>query len=150
MAQMVARTTTATAAGYAVDSWGQAKKEGYDSILDQQLEEAAARIQAARRGQRATSTQPVADADSNAEEDVVARHHEHGWASTGSSAANGPGSLVWGARIDERLDRLERLVEVASTRCESAEEQVAAVLRRCSDQREELEELRFEFRRKPT
>eukprot|EP01052_Picozoa_sp_SAG31_P055201 SAG31_NODE_15111_length_770_cov_1.207154_1_plen_191_part_00 len=48
---MVARTTTATAAGYAVDSWGQAKKEGYDSILDQQLEEAAARIQAARRGQ---------------------------------------------------------------------------------------------------
>eukprot|EP01051_Picozoa_sp_SAG22_P009360 SAG22_NODE_774_length_7293_cov_15.888796_4_plen_456_part_00 len=47
-------TTTATAGGFAVDSWGQAKKEGYDSILDKQLEEAAAaasRIQAARRGQ---------------------------------------------------------------------------------------------------
>ena len=79
----------------------------------------------------------------------LARQHEHGWPGQGSAVPNGPGTLVWGARIDERLDRLERLIEVASTRCESAEEQVAAVLRRCSDQREELEELRFEFRRKP-
>ena len=47
-------TTTATAAGYSVDSWGQAKKEGYESILDQQLEEAAAaRIQAAQRSKLA-------------------------------------------------------------------------------------------------
>ena len=86
----------------------------------------------------------------HASADSLARHHEHDWLGAGSSAVpSGPGTLVWGARIDERLDRVERLIEVASTRCESAEEQVAAVLRRCSDQREELEELRFEFRRKP-
>ena len=89
------------------------------------------------------------DTDRFVRGEAIARYHEQPWPGSSSNATSGPGSLVWGSRIDERLDRLERLVEVATERSERAEEQVAAVLRRCSDQREELEELRFEFRRKP-
>jgi hypothetical protein len=81
--------------------------------------------------------------------DAVAARHEtthHRGAAGGGGAAGG---LMWGARIDDRLDRVERLLELATGGHHDIEEKLASVVRRCSDQREELEELRFEVRRKP-
>jgi hypothetical protein len=119
-----------------------------------------------RRGQRAAPAAQLSSGhalvaaatpySTHAGDAVVApRPHERtSWSSgagagSGGSGANAAGSLVWGARIDERLDRLERLVELATAQHHSSEEKLTSVIRRCSDQREELEELRFELRRKP-
>ena len=84
---------------------------------------------------------------------VAPRHEAHHRGGCGGTAAAGgcgaAGGLMWGARIDDRLDRVERLLELATGSHHDIGEKLASVVRRCSDQREELEQLRFEVRRKP-
>ena len=65
------------------------------------------------------------------------------------SGGDGGRGLLWGARIDDRLDRLERLLEVAAGRHQDVEERLTAMTTRYAEQQNQLEELRFEVRRRP-